>query len=220
LVVASPSGFARLVMETGTPDTGARRRPGRSTWPASGASAPRSATRSSVRPGHTPSPDARGERPSAGFSGLSRRESASESPTRTIWLTSSFWPFSWPIPQPTGMSRDSGRAGEPLSPAPTSGLGIPDDSSGDPVMTPAWLSRLLTRPNRAARRAKTCRPSLEALDRRDVPAVTATFTAATGVLSVTGDDLDNVITVSPNAAGSIPVNGGAGPIGGDPGPTR
>jgi Ca2+-binding RTX toxin-like protein len=40
-------------------------------------------------------------------------------------------------------------------------------------------------------------------------AVTASFNAGTGVLSVTGDSLDNNITVSRDAAGKILVNGGA-----------
>jgi Ca2+-binding RTX toxin-like protein len=50
---------------------------------------------------------------------------------------------------------------------------------------------------------------LELLDRRVLPAVTATFSAAQGVLSVTGDANDNTIAVSRNAAGSILVNNGA-----------
>src|SRR3954471_6419711 len=50
---------------------------------------------------------------------------------------------------------------------------------------------------------------LELLDRRVLPAVTATFSAAQGVLSVTGDANDNTIAVSRNAAGLILVNNGA-----------
>jgi Ca2+-binding RTX toxin-like protein len=50
-------------------------------------------------------------------------------------------------------------------------------------------------------------PSLESLDGRIVPAVTASFNA--GSLSVFGDAQDNTITVSRNAAGTILVNGGA-----------
>ena len=42
-----------------------------------------------------------------------------------------------------------------------------------------------------------------------MPAVTATFSAGAGTLSVFGDNLDNNITVSRNAAGHILVNGGA-----------
>ena len=40
-------------------------------------------------------------------------------------------------------------------------------------------------------------------------AITASFTPATGLLSVFGDNLDNTITTSRNAAGTILVNGGA-----------
>ncbi|MGZ5978599.1 MAG: hypothetical protein ACXWNX_14240, partial [Isosphaeraceae bacterium] len=50
---------------------------------------------------------------------------------------------------------------------------------------------------------------LELLDRRILPAVTATFSAAQGMLTVIGDANDNTITVSRNAAGNILVNGGA-----------
>ena len=49
----------------------------------------------------------------------------------------------------------------------------------------------------------------ESLDHRVMPAVTATFLPAAGLLSIFGDNLDNTITVSRNAAGSILVNGGA-----------
>jgi hypothetical protein len=40
-------------------------------------------------------------------------------------------------------------------------------------------------------------------------AVSANFVPGTGVLTTTGDDLDNTMTTSRNAAGSILVNGGA-----------
>ena len=49
---------------------------------------------------------------------------------------------------------------------------------------------------------------LELLDRRILPAVSATFSAAQGVLTVIGDANDNTIVVSRDAAGSILVNGG------------
>jgi Ca2+-binding RTX toxin-like protein len=66
-------------------------------------------------------------------------------------------------------------------------------------------------------RARTTRPRrprgfllrLDELHARIVPAVTASFLPGTGVLSVIGDNLDNTITVSRNAAGMILVNGGA-----------
>lgn len=51
-------------------------------------------------------------------------------------------------------------------------------------------------------------PSFEALEPRQLPAVTASFSAS-GVLSVFGDSADNTIEVSRNAAGSILVNGDA-----------
>ncbi|SIO58806.1 Hemolysin-type calcium-binding repeat-containing protein [Singulisphaera sp. GP187] len=52
---------------------------------------------------------------------------------------------------------------------------------------------------------------LELLDRRVLPAVTATFSVAQGVglLTVIGDAADNTIGVSRDAAGTILVNGGA-----------
>jgi Ca2+-binding RTX toxin-like protein len=61
-------------------------------------------------------------------------------------------------------------------------------------------------------------PAVEFLDRRDVPAVIATFTTgAGGQLTVFGDNLDNTITITRDAAGKILVNGGAVPVlGGTP----
>ena len=50
---------------------------------------------------------------------------------------------------------------------------------------------------------------LELLDRRILPAITATFSAAQGVLTIVGDAQANTIAVSRNAAGSILVNSGA-----------
>jgi Ca2+-binding RTX toxin-like protein len=48
-------------------------------------------------------------------------------------------------------------------------------------------------------------------------AVTATFIPAAGILSVFGDGLDNTVTFSRNAAGTILINGGAVPVlGGTP----
>jgi Ca2+-binding RTX toxin-like protein len=52
-------------------------------------------------------------------------------------------------------------------------------------------------------------PDLEPLGDRILPAVTASFVPASGVLTVFGDALNNSIVVSRNAAGSILVNGGA-----------
>jgi Ca2+-binding RTX toxin-like protein len=49
----------------------------------------------------------------------------------------------------------------------------------------------------------------ELLDRRLLPAVTATFSPAAGLLTILGDAHDNNITVSRDAAGHVLVNGGA-----------
>jgi len=50
---------------------------------------------------------------------------------------------------------------------------------------------------------------LELLERRVVPAITATFSAAQGVLTVIGDAHDNTIVVSRDAAGTLQVDSGA-----------
>jgi Ca2+-binding RTX toxin-like protein len=52
-------------------------------------------------------------------------------------------------------------------------------------------------------------PTLEPLGERVLPAVTATFSAAHGVLTVMGDAQDNSIAVSRSAGGTIVVNAGA-----------
>jgi Ca2+-binding RTX toxin-like protein len=52
-------------------------------------------------------------------------------------------------------------------------------------------------------------PLLESLEERNLLAVTASFAAGPGVLSIFGDKLDNNIVVSRNAGGDILVNGGA-----------
>ena len=72
-------------------------------------------------------------------------------------------------------------------------------------------------PRRALRTAALRRAAdatLEPLESRWLCSVTAT--AANGVLTVTGDDNANAITVSRNAAGNLFVNGGAVPIAGSP----
>ncbi|QEL16354.1 calcium-binding protein [Limnoglobus roseus] len=58
-------------------------------------------------------------------------------------------------------------------------------------------------------RAARFTPSLVSLEGREVPAVTASFLPSAGVFSVFGDNLDNTITVSRDAAGKLLVNGGA-----------
>jgi Ca2+-binding RTX toxin-like protein len=52
-------------------------------------------------------------------------------------------------------------------------------------------------------------PTLEALGERVLPAVTATFSATHGVLTITGDAQDNIIAISRNVVGTILVNAGA-----------
>ncbi|HEX8523408.1 MAG TPA: calcium-binding protein [Tepidisphaeraceae bacterium] len=51
--------------------------------------------------------------------------------------------------------------------------------------------------------------SLESLEQRRLFAVVAQFSAGQGILTVFGDNVDNTITVSRNAAGNLLVNGGA-----------
>jgi Ca2+-binding RTX toxin-like protein len=63
------------------------------------------------------------------------------------------------------------------------------------------------RPSRRVPRVELT--GLELLDRRILPAVTAVFSAAQGVLTVTGDAQDNTIAVSRDAGGTILVNNGA-----------
>jgi len=53
------------------------------------------------------------------------------------------------------------------------------------------------------------RSPIESLEGRTLFAVVASFTPASGLLTVFGDSLNNAITVSRNAAGTILVNGGA-----------
>src|SRR5262245_50715092 len=82
-----------------------------------------------------------------------------------------------------------------------------------------WLGKLA-----AAHRSspKTSRPAdfdsgFESLETRVMPAVTATFNPTAGTLTVLGDNLDNSIAISRNAAGTLLVNGGAvNVIGGTP----
>src|SRR5262245_49048406 len=52
-------------------------------------------------------------------------------------------------------------------------------------------------------------PGMESLAERIAPAVFGIFIPGTGLLSVFGDNLDNTITISRDAAGKILVNGGA-----------
>ena len=90
-------------------------------------------------------------------------------------------------------------------------------------MAKLWLTHWLVnkvRPVRRPVRTKIVRgrfrPQVEALGERVLPAVTATFSAADGMLTVLGDDQDNTVVVSRDAGGTILVNGGAVAIQGGP----
>src|SRR5262245_32204923 len=81
-------------------------------------------------------------------------------------------------------------------------------------MALSWLHRFCKRKSRPVSRAarkpfggNRFVPNLEALADRIVPAVSATFQG--GQLVVSGDEFDNTITISRDAAGTILVNGGA-----------
>src|SRR5262245_39603854 len=78
-----------------------------------------------------------------------------------------------------------------------------------------WLNRWLKRKSRPAPRPGRPKPSqgsfapaVEPLGDRILPSVNALFAPGAGVLSVLGDNLDNNIVVSRDAAGNILVNGG------------
>src|SRR6516164_8403450 len=79
----------------------------------------------------------------------------------------------------------------------------------------SFWQRTLRRGSRKVRpvhkKSWQARPSLgvEILGDRLAPAILATFSAQAQVLTVFGDNLDNTITVSRDAAGKILVNGGA-----------
>lgn len=80
----------------------------------------------------------------------------------------------------------------------------------------SWLRLLLKKKSRpvvrSARRGPApgrFLPALESLGERIAPAVTASFSAQTGILAVLGDNLDNTIQVGRDAAGTIRINNGA-----------
>ncbi len=73
-----------------------------------------------------------------------------------------------------------------------------------------WTRQLIRGRQKKHKAGKMSRTSaFEQLGTRITPAVNAFFTAGTGQLSIFGDSLDNTITVSRNAAGTLLVNGGA-----------
>jgi Ca2+-binding RTX toxin-like protein len=81
------------------------------------------------------------------------------------------------------------------------------------AMSKGFFSDLLTSRRdrrRASRRSLAARSlGLESLEGRTTPTIFATFSPTVGVLTVFGDALDNTITVSRDAAGTLLVNGGA-----------
>ena len=77
------------------------------------------------------------------------------------------------------------------------------------------VTRQLRPPRKARRRHRTL--SFEQMGARITPAVNAFFSPVAGVLTVIGDNADNSIEISRDAAGTIQVNGGAvSVIGGTP----
>jgi Ca2+-binding RTX toxin-like protein len=81
------------------------------------------------------------------------------------------------------------------------------------MLTSQWNKWMAERKLRkdAARRSRIRRRAnvIEMLEGRVTPAVTAFFSAGPGILTVLGDNLNNNIEVSRNAAGTLLVNGGA-----------
>ena len=78
-----------------------------------------------------------------------------------------------------------------------------------------WAQKLVRRrPNTRKKRILTRTRTFEQLGERVVLSVTATFVPGAGALSIFGDNLDNNIAVSRDAAGNILINGGAVAING------
>src|SRR5262245_19108621 len=80
-----------------------------------------------------------------------------------------------------------------------------------------WTSKLFHSGRNSHQRSKGSRRlAFEQLGDRLVLSVTASFNPTAGVLSVFGDQADNTIVVSRDAAGHILVNGGAVSVNGAP----
>ncbi len=77
------------------------------------------------------------------------------------------------------------------------------------TMAFSWIRKLFQKKTRPVTRKRSAQLCVEPLDERVLPAVTATFSVNTGILTVFGDSLDNNISISRSAAGQILVNGGA-----------
>ena len=76
-------------------------------------------------------------------------------------------------------------------------------------MTRKWFSRSNRNSNKKrARRSRSRRLKLEALEDRKLLAVTASFSAQFGQLTIIGDQADNVIAVSRADSGDILINNG------------
>ncbi len=84
-------------------------------------------------------------------------------------------------------------------------------------MTVFWMRRMFKKKSRKPAPVGRFTPAVELLGERIAPAVTASFSPGAHALTVFGDSLDNTITISRNAAGTILVNGGAvATLGGTP----
>ncbi|HET6576045.1 MAG TPA: calcium-binding protein [Fimbriiglobus sp.] len=82
-------------------------------------------------------------------------------------------------------------------------------------MLRAMFDALLRGARRSNPSANRFTPAVLSLEAREVPAVVAFFTPGVGTLSVFGDNLDNSIAISRDAAGNVLVNGGAVRVLGD-----
>jgi Ca2+-binding RTX toxin-like protein len=83
------------------------------------------------------------------------------------------------------------------------------------LMVFSWLKRLRKSKFYAGSRQMQYNhfpPALELLEDRALPSVTASFIGGAGLLAVIGDQLDNNIVISRDAAGNILVNAGAVPV--------
>ncbi|HET9217612.1 MAG TPA: calcium-binding protein [Terriglobia bacterium] len=78
---------------------------------------------------------------------------------------------------------------------------------------PEWFRKRWLRQSRKVKQSRSAF-CIEPLESRIMPAVTATFIPAAGILTVFGDSLNNNIEISRNAAGALLVNNGAVAISG------
>src|ERR1043165_3743939 len=71
-----------------------------------------------------------------------------------------------------------------------------------------WAKKLVGGRRRTQKKSRRSRnPTFERLGERIVLSVTASFAPTTGILSVFGDQVDNSIVVSRDAAGNVLING-------------